>query len=181
MPGAPEDGSGGPFRTRSWHFYGLSAASRSPFSVSPATFWRWFPRAVNTAVDAFRNRTGLEITVKNALIGVELSSNDQIHFIQILREALANVEKHARATKVEVCIERAPDGACTMQVVDNGVGIPEHAEKENHFGLSIMKERAAALGAVLSISRRPEGGTIVFMSRPPQRAHYDDHESHYSC
>lgn len=93
-----------------------------------------FPGAVNTAVDAFRNRTGLEITVKNALIGVELSSNDQIHFIQILREALANVEKHARATKVEVCIERAPDGACTMQVVDNGVGIPEHAEKENHFG-----------------------------------------------
>lgn len=85
-----------------------------------------FPGAVNTAVDAFRNRTGLEITVKNALIGVELSSNDQIHFIQILREALANVEKHARATKVEVCIERAPDGACTMQVVDNGVGIPDH-------------------------------------------------------
>lgn len=125
-----------------------------------------FPGAVNTAVDAFRNRTGLEITVKNALIGVELSSNDQIHFIQILREALANVEKHARATKVEVCIERAPDGACTMQVVDNGVGIPEHAEKENHFGLS----RAAALGAVLSISRRPEGGTIVFMSRPPQKS-----------
>lgn len=129
-----------------------------------------FPGAVNTAVDAFRNRTGLEITVKNALIGVELSSNDQIHFIQILREALANVEKHARATKVEVCIERAPDGACTMQVVDNGVGIPEHAEKENHFGLSIMRERAAALGAVLSISRRPEGGTIVFMSRPPQKS-----------
>ena len=31
-----------------------------------------FPGAVNTAVDAFRNRTGLEITVKNALIGVEL-------------------------------------------------------------------------------------------------------------
>lgn len=129
-----------------------------------------FPGAVNTAVDAFRNRTGLEITVKNALIGVELSSNDQIHFIQILREALANVEKHARATKVEVCIERAPDGACTMQVVDNGVGIPEHAEKENHFGLSIMRERAAALGAVLSISRRPEGGTLVFMSRPPQKS-----------
>ena len=126
-----------------------------------------FPGAVNTAVDAFRNRTGLEITVKNA---IKLSSNDQIHFIQILREALANVEKHARATKVEVCIERAPDGACTMQVVDNGVGIPEHAEKENHFGLSIMRERAAALGAVLSISRRPEGGTIVFMSRPPQKS-----------
>lgn len=104
--------------------------------------------------------------MKNALIGVELSSNDQIHFIQILREALANVEKHARATKVEVCIERAPDGACTMQVVDNGVGIPEHAEKEK----SIMRERAAALGAVLSISRRPEGGTIVFMSRPPQKS-----------
>lgn len=109
-----------------------------------------FPGAVNTAVDAFRNRTGLEITVKNALIGVELSSNDQIHFIQILREALANVEKHARATKVEVCIERAPDGACTMQVVDNGVGIPEHAEKENHVGLSIMRERAAAKERIMT-------------------------------
>ena len=45
-----------------------------------------------------------------------------------------------------------------MQVVDNGVGIPEHAEKENHFGLSIMRERAAALGAVLSISAGQRAG-----------------------
>ena len=171
MPGAPQGMAQGVLLELD---HGISTAYRQLREVLSAFRLQLsgagFPGAVNTAVDAFRNRTGLEITVKNALIGVELSSNDQIHFIQILREALANVEKHARATKVEVCIERAPDGACTMQVVDNGVGIPEHAEKENHFGLSIMRERAAALGAVLSISRRPEGGTIVFMSRPPQKS-----------
>ena len=128
-----------------------------------------FPSVVNAAVDAFRNRTGLPVTVKNALIGVELSSNDQVHFIQILREALANVEKHARASAVEVRIERESDGSYTLQVADNGVGIPDHAEKENHFGLSIMKERAAALGASLSIRRRPEGGTVVLVSQPPHK------------
>lgn len=126
--------------------------------------------AVSEAVDAFRSRTGLTVKLKNALIGVELSSNEQVHFIQILREALANVEKHARATEVEIRMERAPDGACLLQVADNGIGIPENAGKENHFGLGIMQERALALGAELSIRRRPEGGTLVEVRQPPRQA-----------
>ena len=120
-----------------------------------------FTGAVNAAVDAFRNRTGMPVALTNTLIGVELSSNDQVHFIQILREALSNVEKHARAKSVEVRLERLGDGGVALTVADDGVGIPERAERENHFGLGIMKERAQALEAVITIARRPEGGTVV--------------------
>lgn len=120
-----------------------------------------FAGAVNAAVDAFHNRTGTPVALTNTLIGVELSSNDQVHFIQILREALSNVEKHARAKSVEVRIERLGDGGVALTVADDGVGIPERAERENHFGLSIMKERAQALEAVITIARRAEGGTTV--------------------
>ena len=120
-----------------------------------------FGDAVNAAVDAFRNRTGMPVQLTNTLLGVEISTNDQVHFIQILREALSNIEKHARATEAAVRIETAGAGGCVLTVTDNGVGIPEHAEKARHFGLGIMKERADALGAEIIVARRPEGGTMV--------------------
>ncbi|MDO5530488.1 histidine kinase [Sutterella sp.] len=120
-----------------------------------------FAGAVNDAVETMRNRTGLPISLKNTLIGVELSPNEQVHFLQILREALANIEKHARATEAAVRIERTASGGIMLSVTDNGVGIPVSAEKDRHFGLGIMRERADALGAELTITRRPEGGTLV--------------------
>jgi len=52
-------------------------------------------------------------------------------------------------------------------VTDNGIGIPEHAEKARHFGLGIMKERAEALGATIEVVRRPEGGTVVRVEKKP--------------
>ncbi len=126
-----------------------------------------FGDAVNAAVDAFRNRTGMPVSLTNTLLGVEISTNDQVHFIQILREALSNIEKHARATQAAVRIETAGAGGCILTVTDNGVGIPEHAEKARHFGLGIMKERAEALGAAIEVARRPEGGTVVRVEKKP--------------
>ena len=126
-----------------------------------------FGDAVNAAVDAFRNRTGMPVSLTNTLLGVEISTNDQVHFIQILREALSNIEKHARATQAAVRIETAGAGGCILTVTDNGIGIPQHAEKARHFGLGIMKERAEALGATIEVARRPEGGTVVRVEKKP--------------
>ena len=123
--------------------------------------------AIEETTDEFRNRTGLPVTVRNTLVGIELSPNEQVHVIHILREALINVEKHARATEILVTMSRRESGAVVLTVEDNGVGIPEQAGRYRHFGLSIMHERAEALGGELTIERAaPEGGTRVILTVP---------------
>lgn len=124
-----------------------------------------FPGAMSATVEAFRNRTGMRTDFRCTLFGLELSSNEQVHVVQILREALSNVEKHARATHVTVRLERTTDGGCHLVIEDDGIGIPENFGKTGHFGVMIMKERAEALGAEFSVARRPEGGTAVTVTK----------------
>lgn len=119
--------------------------------------------AVNETVDAFRNRTGIPVEVANAVLGFDFSPNEQIHLMYILSEALANVEKHARASRVSIRVERLGEGGFSLTVADDGLGVPEQPERSQHFGLSIMRERAASLGAQMSVARLepPEHGTVV--------------------
>lgn len=121
--------------------------------------------AVEEAVRAFESRTGIRVKLVNRYLGAELTANELVHLTHILREALMNIEKHARASEVVVMLEGLGNGGFRLLVEDNGVGIPEHAERAAHFGLSIMAERATALGANLSCERRIEGGTRVELYR----------------
>ena len=88
--------------------------------------------------------------------------------LQIAREALANVVRHARATAVEVCLTYAPDGV-TLQLTDNGRGFdPAVARQEGHFGLANLHRRAEELGGALAITSAPGAGTrlIAYLPRP---------------
>lgn len=122
--------------------------------------------AVDETVRAFEDRTGVAVRLQNRYLGAELTANELVHLTHILREALMNVEKHARAKSVAVSLEGLDGGGFRMTVEDDGIGIPEHAEKASHFGLGIMAERAHALHGTLTCSRRPEGGTKVELVRP---------------
>lgn len=122
--------------------------------------------AIEETVEEFRNRTGIPTNVSNELLGLELSANEQIHFVHILREALVNVEKHARAKKVSVTLARGTQGGFVLKVRDDGVGIPADSRRYKHFGLSIMKERAEALHGTLSVQPGKEGGTCVTLVVP---------------
>ncbi len=126
--------------------------------------------AVEETVEEFRNRTGIAMTVTNELLGIELSPNEQIHFIHILREALINIEKHARATNVSVRMMRSPEGGFVLKVEDDGIGIGSTTGKYKHFGLSIMRERAEALHGTLSVAPGHEKGTCVTLTVPEREA-----------
>ena len=126
--------------------------------------------AVEETVEEFRNRTGIATTVTNELLGIELSPNEQIHFIHILREALINIEKHARATNVSVRMMRSPEGGFVLKVEDDGIGIGSTTGKYKHFGLSIMRERAEALHGTLTVEPGHEKGTCVTLTVPEREA-----------
>ena len=77
--------------------------------------------------------------------------------LAVLREALSNVARHARAGAVRVSV-RAADGQVSVCVEDDGVGTdPAHARG----GLANLQDRAGDLGGTLEIRRPASGGTLV--------------------
>ena len=84
-----------------------------------------------------------------------------------MHEALANVQKHACATNVRVALA-GDGGGLQVTVEDDGVGfVPPNCDAaSNGFGLRIMAERAAEVGATLSISSEPGCGTRVTVRLP---------------
>jgi signal transduction histidine kinase/ligand-binding sensor domain-containing protein len=93
---------------------------------------------------------------------------------RIAGEALRNAFCHAAAKRVEVEI-RYDARQLLVRVRDDGRGIdPEvlrAGEKEGHFGLSGMRERAAVVGGNLTVRSSPDGGTEVEFSAPGSQAY----------
>jgi signal transduction histidine kinase len=86
--------------------------------------------------------------------------------LKTLREALANVARHARATAVEVEVT-ARGGRVTLRVSDNGVGIGDGATGSGH-GLDNMRARAEALRGSFRTTPAPGGGTAVTWTVPTE-------------
>ncbi|HLI53916.1 MAG TPA: GAF domain-containing sensor histidine kinase [Acidimicrobiales bacterium] len=85
---------------------------------------------------------------------------------RIAQEALANVERHARARCVEVSL-RARGSAVTMEVMDDGVGMASSAPiRRDAFGLIGMRERAELIGASLTFDSQPGVGTAIRLRVP---------------
>ncbi len=89
-----------------------------------------------------------------------LSANQEIHLLQIVREALSNIHRHANATKAGVSI-MLEDNKVKVGIWDNGMGLPANLSEQGHFGIGIMQERAKSLNTALYVEARAEQGTLV--------------------
>jgi PAS domain S-box-containing protein len=88
----------------------------------------------------------------------ELSFQVKEGLYRIAQEALNNVAKHARASRVCLRLE-AGDGQIVLAVEDNGIGFDPLGEYPGHMGLHSMHERAEKLGATLALESAPGEGT----------------------
>jgi signal transduction histidine kinase len=93
-----------------------------------------------------------------------VSSTIAGHLILSLREALSNVGRHAQASKVDVFVAAA-GGQVTLEVADDGVGVPADAVGHGS-GLVNLQRRAASLGGTFEIGPQPAGGTMLRWSVP---------------
>lgn len=77
-------------------------------------------------------------------------------------EAIANVERHSGARRVEVLLRRADDGILGV-VADDGSGfdVAERSNLPGHMGLQALKERALMAGGRYTIESRPGAGTRI--------------------
>lgn len=109
-------------------------------------------------------RTRLDVAVgDDEVVALPLSAKAQV--LRVILEALANVRKHAAASRVRVRVEELPT-YYRFSVADNGQGFDPAAVAEGHFGLQIMKERAAAIDSLLTVASHPGKGTLLSLAVP---------------
>jgi PAS domain S-box-containing protein len=109
-------------------------------------------------------------TVTASLVATPLLPPEvQIALYRVTQEALHNAAKHARARHVTVAVAVVPPcdagvawaGCVTISVVDDGRGFAPATSPAGHFGLAMMRERAADIGASLLVISALGSGTAI--------------------
>ena len=118
--------------------------------------------ALTTLLQRTATTSGLEVEGDLDLGDADrrLAGDLETAIYRLVQEALTNVAKHARATRVEVAVRAIP-GAVDVRVVDDGVGVTAGGATGGGFGLVGMRERVAMAGGELQIERGDGGGTVV--------------------
>ena len=88
-----------------------------------------------------------------------------IQLYRIAQEALTNAVKHGGAREIVVALSKDARGV-TLEIRDDGVGVPAEAETAEGAGLRIMHYRASVIGAMLEVRQQPGGGTLIRCTRP---------------
>ena len=129
-------------------------------------------QALTDYVSQFGDRAGLAATFEaQAPEGwtAELQPVAEVQLLRIVQEALANVRKHAHATRVAVRFWFEAN-AWHVSVEDDGIGFdptaPVSAQRGSQLGLQIMRERAESLGGRTDVSSEPGHGTRVHAQVP---------------
>jgi signal transduction histidine kinase len=112
--------------------------------------------------EAFTGRARVPVSLDVEKL-VDMPTNVKIGFYRITQEALNNVQKHARATQVE--IQLRDGGECIeLSIIDNGIGFEKGKSLPDHFGLGIMEERAQSISAKYTLDSQPGQGTKITVS-----------------
>lgn len=115
-------------------------------------------QALADSVAEFSRRCIIVFELDNRLADDALSPETELQILQIIREALANAVRHSHARHVRIELRQGQDGYASVSVEDDGIGLSPASGEDNHFGLAIIRERAASIGAQLSIEAiRPHG------------------------
>jgi len=107
-----------------------------------------------------QDESGLQV-VLSLDSSIQSSPERELVVYQIVREALTNAARHSKAKTIWLSLESTP-GGLEASVEDDGCGFDTKAPvSQLHFGVQLMKERAATIGAQLEIRSTPGFGTVV--------------------
>jgi PAS domain S-box-containing protein len=127
-------------------------------------------------LDGFASRTGLEVQLKGSPANPELPADIKLAFFRVTQEALLNVHKHARASRVDVRLSTSRR-FITLEIRDDGVGVPWEASDDTPAaGLGVgvlgMRARMEQFGGTLTV-RRLRSGTAVRATIPAVQSRKD--------
>ena len=149
---------------KNWSGWKRCSTPRSPRrGASPPTCGR----SCSTIWDSYRPSNGWwRISGSARASDFTLDNTHSTAVFRIVQESLANIVKHAKASRAEVAIEQN-GGEVTISVRDNGHGFsPQDPRKPNSFGLVGLRERVYLLGGEAAIISAPGGGTNIEVRLP---------------
>ena len=126
-----------------------------------------FRGAIEASRAGLQQAAQIEVEVEDRVPELQLDGERDLQVHRIVQEALANVARHAGARHAWITIERRGE-ALEIVVDDDGCGLPAAPQgaEGGHFGLGIMRERAARMGGRVDLLPRAGGGTRVRLRVP---------------
>jgi len=101
----------------------------------------------------------------NQTVAAGLSDAQSLEIFNLVKEALSNSFRHARATLVQVSLRQVKDGT-RLAVRDNGTGLRRQGATTHGQGFASMAARARRLGGTLSVQSKPAHGTKIVLDLP---------------
>jgi len=133
----------------------LRPASHDEFSLLPI---------LRQYVQDFRTQYGIPVEIRLDDADWRLGRDVEINLFRVIQEALANVRKHARASRVDLSLNRR-GSSVVVEVADDGTGFDvesaqARARSEKRLGLASMDDRTRALGGTLQIESSNRGTRV---------------------
>ncbi len=124
--------------------------------------------------EEFSSRGDFQVHLFIDTLAFELSASEQIHILQITREALSNCLRHAHAENAWLQLRQEGE-TVQLSIDDDGRGFSGEVDQREHHGLNIMNERARSLRGQLQIlSRTPQGTRIQVRFQPEFLGQYSE-------
>jgi signal transduction histidine kinase len=117
---------------------------------------------------AARGEIATDFSIED-LAKTRLSADAELALYRALQEGLANVGRHAHASRVAITLRHTP-AAVELTLIDDGVGFDPSVRGYEHMGLTGMRERVAALGGQVTITSAPRAGVTLHISLPGEVA-----------
>jgi signal transduction histidine kinase len=116
---------------------------------------RWF-------TDGFTKRNNIPVFLDLPEDFPRLPPDEETALFRIVQEALSNIYRHAGATKAWITLRRGDNGAVSLEVRDNGEGLPEgfSLAQSSGVGLAGMRERMKQFGGTLEVDSSPYGVSV---------------------
>ncbi len=125
------------------------------------------PQAIASMASDFASLTGLSISVSVEGNYTKTADSAEGSLYRICQEALANIQRHARADTVRICLRSKP-GLLRLTIEDNGIGMPSVGQgipRPCGLGLNSIRQRVEELGGCCFIScLKP--GTVLSVTLP---------------
>jgi signal transduction histidine kinase len=126
---------------------------------------RWF-------AEGFTKRNSIPVFLDLPEDFPRLPGEEETALFRIVQEALSNIYRHAGATKAWIALLRDEKGAITLEVRDNGEGLPEGFSFDTSVGVGLagMRERMKQLGGTVELDSSPYGVSLRCTLRNETRA-----------
>ena len=111
-------------------------------------------------IEAFERQCPIHVSVRAPMALQPDSHSQGLAIRSVVREALTNIAKHARADHVQIRMEAGPAGIL-LEIEDDGSGFDFDGVRGDALGLAGMRQRIELLGGELDILTRPGGPTVV--------------------